>query len=249
MKAVKAVKAVAAAVLATGMLTGCVVTGQVPGTAPPAERTGQDGAAQDGYSFLHTRDDGEPVRWSTCDPIRYVVRPEGRPEGAGRLLRESISRISEVTGLEFSYQGTTAESPGDDRKPYQPRRYGDRWAPVLIAYSGPDESPRLRGQAAGYGGPVYVRPGDGVPRYVSGTVVFDAEQLTSMGGDAAMRAVMLHELAHLVGLGHVDDPGQLMNPVQYGRQVTTLQEGDLAGLRAVGDGRCYEPVKPRAIGR
>ncbi|MFC4058981.1 matrixin family metalloprotease [Planomonospora corallina] len=203
----------------------------------------------DGYRFLHTRDDGEPVRWSTCEPIGYVVRPEGRPEGAERLLRESVGRISEVTGLRFSYQGSIGEAPGDGRKAYQPDRYGERWAPVLIAYSAPDEYPRLRGQAAGYGGPVYVRAGNGTPRYVSGMVVFDAGQMASMGGDDAMRAVMLHELAHLVGLGHVDDPGQLMNPVQYGRRVTTLQGGDLAGLKAVGDGQCYEPVEPRSIGQ
>ncbi|WP_440065210.1 matrixin family metalloprotease [Streptosporangium sp. OZ121] len=246
-------KATVAAVLMIGVLSGCVVTTQVPGTPPSAEESGgghnRKEGAKDGYSFLHTRDDGEPVRWSTCEPISYVVRTKGRPEGGDRLLRESLGRISEATGLKFSYRGSTDETPGDGRKAYQPDRYGDRWAPVLIAYSGPEESARLRGQAVGYGGPVYVRAGRGVPRYVSGTVVFDAGQMTSMGGDDAIRAVMLHELAHLVGLGHVDDPRQLMNPVQYGRRVTTLQEGDLAGLKAVGDGQCYKRVKPRDIGR
>ncbi|GGK91961.1 hypothetical protein Ppa06_69480 [Planomonospora parontospora subsp. parontospora] len=244
-------KIVIVAVLAVGVLCGCAVTTQTPGTPPhvkgPGESRTSEDTAKNGYSFLHTRDNGEPVRWSTCEPIGYVVRQKGRPEGAGRLLEESVSRISEATGLEFSHEGATDEAPSDGRKLYQPDRYGDRWAPVLIAYSHPGEYARLNGQAAGYGGPAYVRVGNGTPRYVSGMVVLDTEQMTSMGGDDAIRAVMMHELAHLVGLGHVDDSGQLMHPIQYGRKVTTLQEGDLAGLEVVGAGRCYEPVEPRGV--
>ncbi len=196
---------------------------------------------------MQTRDNGAPVRWSTCRPIRYVVRPSNEPDGARALLTDSIQRIAEATGLEFEDAGTTDEAPSRRRGLYQPDRYGDRWAPVLIAYSTPEEDSRLSGQAAGYGGPAYVSLGGGTPRYVSGSVVFDVDQMTSMGGEGAMQAVMLHELGHLVGLAHVDDRSQLMNPVMYGRQVTGLQAGDLAGLEELGSGECYDPIEPRSL--
>jgi hypothetical protein len=247
----------AVAVAALLILGGCVqVTTTMPptdqpsgtiGTANPGGSNGQGGGRQQGYRFLHTRGNGQPVRWSTCEPIEYVVRPTNEPDGARRLLKDAIARISEVTGLSFSFAGTTDEAPPKNRQPYHRNRYGDGWSPVLVTYSGPDEYSRLQGGAAGYAGPVYVRVGNRAPRYVSGMVVLDAEQLSSMGQEGT-RGVMLHELAHVVGLGHVKDRGQLMNPVQYGRGVTDLQPGDLAGLRALGKGRCYEPVEPRQFG-
>ena len=243
----------AAAVVAILALGGCV---QVPVTSPPQTPVPSEGIGTaspgkggggKGYRFLHTRGNEQPVRWSTCEPIDYVVRPANEPEGARQLLQEAVGRISEVTGLKFNFAGTTDEGPSKNRKPYHPNRYGDDWSPVLVTYSSPAEYPRLEGGAAGYGGPAFVKQGAGAPRFVSGMVVLDAEQLTSMG-DEAVRGVMLHELAHVVGLGHVNDPSQLMNPVQYGRAVTELQEGDLKGLRALGNGKCYQPIEPRRFG-
>jgi hypothetical protein len=234
------------------LLAGCVVVTETPTAPPGGQGSAADpgsGASQNGYSFLHTLDGGQPVRWSTCEPIRYVVRRKNLPDGAGRLLEQSVRRISEASGLEFSREGTTDEKPTDSRKLHQPKRYGDRWAPVLIAFSGPGEYERLQGQAAGYGGAVYVQRGGATPRYVSGMAVFDTDQLSSMGGEKAMRAVMMHELAHVVGLGHVRDSSQLMNPVQYGERVTELQDGDLAGLEVLGNGECYQPLEPGSIRR
>jgi hypothetical protein len=48
--------------------------------------------------------------------------------------------------------------------------------------------------------------------------------------------VVLHELGHLVGLAHVNDPQQLM----YSRGSTSngLGPGDLAGLARLGEGAC-----------
>lgn len=244
-------KALLAAVVTSAVLTGCVVTTEqtpVPDEGSPGgQSSGEGQSSGDGYTFLHTRDNGEPVRWSTCEPIRYVVRPDGQPGGAQDLLEDSVSRISEASGLEFSYEGTTDEAPSQNRDLYLPDRYGDQWAPVLVTYSDPSEDSRLEGQAAGYGGAAYVQAGGGPPRYVTGSVVLDTDQMTSMGGEDAIRATMLHELAHVVGLGHVDDRSQLMNPVQYGRGVTTLQDGDLAGLEALGAGECYDPVEPQSF--
>lgn len=237
--------------LATALAAGgCVVateTGPLP--VPSVQSRGGSPAPDgQGYRFLHTLDDGDPVRWPTCRPIRYVVRPANEPEGARKVLQRSVDKLSDVTGLTFEYAGTTDEAPSSKRGVYLPDRYGDQWAPVLVTYSTPQEYPRLKGQAAGFGGPTFVQQGGSTPRYVSGMVVLDAPQLERLG-QQAMRAVMLHELAHVVGLAHVNDRSQLMNPVQYGRGVTDLGKGDREGLRALGDGSCYEPLTPQQVRR
>lgn len=231
-----------AAVLAA---TACV---QIPTDPPGPTPQGPDagGADRNGYAFISTRRNGQPVRWSTCEPISYVVRPANEPDGGRELLEEAVRQVSEASGLEFSFDGTTDEPPSDNRPPYHRDRYGDRWSPVLVAWSDPEEYPRLQGRPAGFGGPVRVSRQGVAPRYVSGIVVLDAEQMSGLS-EESQRAVIVHELAHVVGLDHVDDRGQLMNAVQYGDEVTSLQEGDLRGLEAVGRGKCYQPIAPQAF--
>ena len=118
-----------AAALALCLLAGCTTTTTVTGTpstpSTPAPGSGSGSGSGKGYSFLHVRDGGQPVRWSTCEPIRYVVRTENRPSGADQVLRDSIDAIAKQTGLEFSYEGTTSEAPSRSRELYQPDRYGD----------------------------------------------------------------------------------------------------------------------------
>ena len=47
----------------------------------------------------------------------------------------------------------------------------------------------------------------------------------------------MHELGHVVGLAHVHDASELMNPENVG--LTRLGPGDRAGLAALGSGRCF----------
>jgi predicted Zn-dependent protease len=51
-----------------------------------------------------------------------------------------------------------------------------------------------------------------------------------------MRAILDHELGHVVGLGHVQDPHELMYDEQLER--TTFGPGDLQGLARVGSVAC-----------
>lgn len=193
------------------------------------------------FTFLQTQADRvTPVTYDPCRPIHYVVRPEGGPADADTLLATGLQRISEATGLQFVADGTTTEAPTEHRDVYQPQRYGHRWAPVLVAWSTPAETPELAGDVAGSAGSSSVTL-HGTAHYVSGVVVLDGPAITqltaSANGTALAQAVVTHELAHLVGLGHVDDPTQLMNPTAA-VNVTALAQGDLAGLARVGTGPC-----------
>ena len=90
----------------------------------------------------------------------------------------------------------------------------------------------------------------GEPVFVTGQVVLNADKtLLPMFEDrhASWGAVLLHELGHLVGLDHVDDPAQLMAPTPGFGEVV-LGEGDRAGLAAVGaDQGCLTTPTPRDV--
>ncbi len=201
-------------------------------------------AGEGGFVFSATKDDGSgrPVTFDPCKPIHYVVRPDGAPPSGQAMVAAAIAEVSRATGLVFIGDGVTGEAPSRNRHSREQWPLGDEAAPVLIAWSTAAESPDLAGDVAGFAGPVQVAPsGPGTARYVSGQVVLDAEDLAHAPGDAlgqeAVRLVLLHELAHLVGLAHVADPAQLMFP--EATPVTGYAPGDLRGLHELGLGECF----------
>ena len=110
-------------------------------------------------------------------PIHYVIRPDHAPPDSEALVHQAVSEVSAATGLRFAYGGLTEEAPSNAREAYQPDVYGKRWAPVLIAWSSPAESPRLAGDVAGLGGSATVK-GTGTPYvHVSGQIELDGPDL------------------------------------------------------------------------
>jgi hypothetical protein len=204
---------------------------------PPPSRS-----ASTAYAFMTTTPSGRPVAFDPCRPIHLVVNDSDAPAGADRLLREAADAVSEATGLVFVVDGTTDEVPATKRAPMDRARYGNRWSPVLVAWTDEDTVPGLAGRIAGLGGPAmapYSREGE--LHYVSGLVYVDGFSFAQLGllpeGHAQARAIIMHELAHLVGLTHVADSGQLMYADNNGQ--TGFGPGDLEGLRRVGGGPCF----------
>ncbi|MFE4833450.1 peptidase [Arthrobacter sp. NPDC056691] len=193
------------------------------------------------YALQESPDPGQPfAAYDPCRPVHYVVRPDDAPPGADQMIQEAVARVSAATGLRFVYDGPTSEAPSEEREMYQPDLYGKRWAPVLIAWSNPAESPDLAGDVDGLGGSGYAYV-EGQPYVlVAGQVALDAPDFADIlqwpDGRRYARAVIMHELAHVVGLDHVNDPTQLMNP--EGADLTEFASGDLAGLAILGGGEC-----------
>jgi len=193
------------------------------------------------YAFLAVQpDEAGPVTYDPCRSIHYVIRPDNAPAGGEQLLHEAFGRVSAVTGLQFVHDGATDEGSSREREPFQPERYGDRWAPVLVTWQTEQENPDFITDVAGQAGSQWMSlPGE--PQvYVTGSVELDAAEfarmLTATGGAAVARAVVLHELGHLVGLEHIADAGQLMFPTTS--TVLDYSDGDLAGLVRLGRGDC-----------
>jgi hypothetical protein len=188
---------------------------------------------------MHT---GEPVRFDPCRPIHLVVNNAMAPPNADRLLREAAEAVSTATGLVVLIDGGTDEQPAAKRGPVDAARYGNRWSPVLVAWTDPSAAPGLAGRVAGMAGPVMApyRTDDQM-HWVSGSVVLDGPTFTDIlqrpGGYGEARAIVMHELAHLVGLTHVQDTRELMAEKNSGRH--TFGPGDREGLRRLGGGPCF----------
>ena len=194
------------------------------------------------HGFIAFQPDGvTPVTYDPCRPVHYVLRPDNAPAGGEEAVHSAFARLSEVTGLRFVHDGPSDEPTTLDRPVFQPDRYGDRWAPVLVAWETEEQNPALVGDTVGQAGSVAVSLGEGTRVFVSGTVSLDAgrlpEILSFRDGAETVRAIVLHELGHLVGLAHVDDPAQLMYP-EARREVPDLGPGDLTGLEVLGSGPC-----------
>lgn len=204
------------------------------GQPPPAPPAGGP------HAFALTQADGvTPVAYDPCRVVHYALRPNGSPEGGEELVHAAVARVSQVTGLVFVYDGPTDEAPGTGREVFQPDRYGDRWAPVLVAWQTEQENPALAGDTVGEAGSLAVSLGDGPRVHVTGTVSLDAGQFPDLMADSPATAsgIVLHELGHLVGLDHVDDTSQLLHPETV-PGVTDYAAGDLTGLARLGRGPC-----------
>lgn len=150
--------------------------------------------------------------------------------------------------MTFVDDGPTDEV-GRRREPYQPDRYPKRWAPILVYW-------QIAGAQADVevlGGGFPTRIGD---VYVTGLLFLNADSIndpvtrtTLPGGfenddglgtvgpaGVTWGRVMLHELAHMMGLGHVRDPGELMYPELADHMVRPAgyAAGDAIGLRHLG---------------
>lgn len=204
----------------------------------------QPPVASDAYKFLAVNEDGTPVGYSPCRPLHYVVNDQLVPAGAQHLIPEAINKVSRATGIRFIDDGATTEQPSSQRAPYQPDSYGDRWAPLLIAWTTPDAAPQLKGKVIGTGGSTHYSYDDGPKTFVTGSLELDAPQIADElqhpDGELYATAVILHELSHVMGLEHVDDPRQLMFP-EIGTPVG-LGAGDLNGLHELGKALCRKDL-------
>jgi hypothetical protein len=190
------------------------------------------------YEFLRTLN-GRPVAFSSCQPVRVVINETLRPEGAEGLIEEAVGEAARASGLTISIVGRTDEEPSSEREVIQ-ARYGAGYAPVLIAWTTPEVMPELAGDIVGLGSSTVRTEGSLDRTYLaSGQVTLDApdaDRRLRNGLSDAVRATILHELGHVLGLAHVDSANELMS--EDPSLLDHYAPGDLAGLARLGRGPC-----------
>ncbi len=190
------------------------------------QNTGQVRSGEGSFAYAMTQSDGvSPVGFDPCEPIEIVINPQDAPDGYAEMVSTAVEHTSDASGLTLTVIGETEDRNFSGRGPGEP---------VVVGWSDEDEVTELAGDVRGLGGSTSIQQ-FGERRYVSGMVVIDTEGTSFDLGGRIAQAIMVHEFAHLVGLGHVDDSGELMHPrptrLSYG-------PGDLEGLASLGQIDC-----------
>ena len=226
------------AVVVPGILPGSVRTRFGLSPRPPSSLVGSSGRGRYAFTAHQPGSPEQPVTYDRCRWIRYVINPAGGPPDSVKLVQDAVARVEEASGLRFQYAGKTTARPHWD-SPVRPA-IGPA-EPVLVSWARSDEVHQLSGNVAGIGGSVSIGALDGRLRYVTGGVTLDvssfARLTAQLNGEPEERAIILHELGHVVGLAHVSDPGELMSAKNVGR--LDFGPGDLTGLAKLGSGPCY----------
>lgn len=192
-----------------------------------------------GRAHQHSSLFAEPARWNPCRTITWRANLEGAWPGALRNLKKAVRRTAWASGLTFRYAGRTDVVP--DGTLHQPYPAGTdlvvAWARPGTTPLLPRESRSLLGTGGGvtWGG-VVDELGRPAREIRTGRVVIStraARLAPGFGPRATRGALLMHELGHAVGLGHVSARGQLMHPL-IRRGADRWGRGDLRGLAVRG---------------
>lgn len=187
------------------------------------------------------------ARWNPCQTITYKVNlasvPKSKRTKALSATKTAVARMAKASGMRFAYKGSTSQVPQPGSNPAK------QSAELVIAWTSPSKTRYpLGGWTAGYGGSNVqswseTKNGKTVhgAAITRGYVVIDSPDALntrtfsqSTGKGANVVNLLSHEIAHSLGLMHVNSATQLMNPSLSRSTPDGPAAGDRAGLTKVG---------------
>lgn len=185
------------------------------------------------YGFLAANDAG-PSTWDCTKPIRVVVNDQALAPTQRRAfsadLAAAFSAIRDVSPFEFVLVGNTTAVPT--------RAWGATWddtganAPVIVAVAPTEASDLVVEHGAAAGGSFYRSNAAGALRSYAGYVMIELEDFDSYrqgSGYMSHQTLLLHELLHVLNLGHVEDHSSVLTE-RISDSAGDLGSGDIAGL-------------------
>jgi hypothetical protein len=240
--------------LALAVLAGALTVGL---SAPLTPNNAAD-ASGDGYDVSNWTDPNgnlHRVRWNPCQTaVTYAVNPRlagGSAKARGSAVsdvREGFRRVGHRTGIHFRYTGRTNEIPNNtSRESWSSRQHS---AEIVVAWVNQSHA-RTRsnlitnsgsGYASGVGGWMMRAWTDSKGHWQTaigrGFVVINSGHndiyKPGYGQGVTRGALLLHEIGHAVGLGHVGTTRELMYPTMLNRSYSMYKDGDRSGLKKVG---------------
>lgn len=178
----------------------------------------------------------EVFRFDPCRPITWRLNASGARPGARRDAARALKMVRRATGLDFVYRGRTRAVFGGDTS-------WPRDAMLVISWADLARTKWGRSRAVAHGGVRTARWAQGregrVAQITQAGVTLDATKRFSRGfsgprdGVPDRGSVLMHELAHAIGLGHVRDRRQMMYSTILERRAA-WGAGDVRGLSRVG---------------
>jgi hypothetical protein len=228
-------------VVATGAPAPAPAPVPVPDEGMPA--TGDALGDPDDYTFITATH----ARWNPCSTISYRVNTAHGPATALQDTEGAVERIEEATGLDLEYVGPTEIIPQDSSATGYPAD-----TQIVIAWASREQSPMItREDVAGVAGPLgwggtVEADGTDIVTWRRGTVVLNSAfnwLPPGFGTGTTVGKLLMHEIGHVVGLGHAAGTSQVMYPTLMRGYPSAWGAGDLSGLWRLGadQGCIYNP--------
>jgi hypothetical protein len=188
------------------------------------------------YSGFYSQQHLTEAGWSACVPVTWSVDVTGMTP---REARSEIRRLSQAWDAWSSVSGIQTEFVGRERLVFDPDSMGLRPMTgaarsdhhVYVAFKSGRQVPIMASNAVGLAMPTAVVLT--TQEITAGMAIFRRDYVLEQRRAAPdrVRHLYIHELGHILGLGHARSQGNVMYPTLT--ESTRLGDGDRAGVKAM----------------